>query len=63
MSRKHLYGAGAIALGLVGLYFLVRASKSKTPPAVPGTVTSGSQSVQIDTNVLSPTFGLPITLD
>lgn len=34
--------------------------RKKAPPAVAGTVTSGSKSATIDTNVLSPTFGLSI---
>lgn len=61
MKRKQLYVAGAVALGGLALYFLCRASKSSSPPAVAGTLTSGGQSLQIDDNVLSPGFGLPIS--
>lgn len=60
MTKKHLYVAGAIAAGLAALYFLIRAAKPSGPPAVAGDVTSGSASTTIDTNVLSPGFGLPI---
>lgn len=60
LKRKHLYIAGAVAAAGVAVYFLLRASKSSAPPAVPGTLTSGSASLTIDTNVLSPSFGLPI---
>lgn len=59
MKKKVLYViAGA---GVLYLIFRSRpAAAATSPPAVAGTVTSGSQSVVIDDNVLSPTFGLPL---
>jgi hypothetical protein len=57
MKRKLLY----LVAGAGILYLLwPRKAAAAAPPAVAGTVTSGSQSVVIDTNVLSPTFGLPV---
>jgi hypothetical protein len=42
------------------IWWRSRASAATAPAAVAGVVTSGSRSVVIDTNVLSPTFGLAI---
>lgn len=65
MKRKHFYAIGALVAAAVAVYLLTRASISaaaaSSPPAVAGTVTSGSGSLTIDSNVNSPTFGLPIT--
>ena len=60
MTRKHLYYAGAAAAAALLIYWLRRSSSKSAPPAVAGTVTSGSQSITIDDNVLSENFGLPI---
>lgn len=58
MRKTYLYVAGAVGVGVL-VWLLTR--KSSSPGAVAGTVTSGSQGLTIDTNVLSPTFGQPIT--
>jgi len=47
---------GLVVVLAVVAWLLLR----KKAPAVAGTVSSGSKSVTIDTNVLSPTFGLTI---
>ena len=62
VQRKHLYVAGAVAAGLLVVWWLRRGSSTSTskPPAVAGTITSGSQSLTIDTNVESETFGLVV---
>jgi len=59
MNRKTLWVVGISA----ALWLLLRSKKAAAaaPPAVAGDVESGSQSLTIDTNVLSPTFGLPIS--
>jgi len=62
MKRKYLWYAGAAAAAAALVYFLRRRSPP-APPAIAGTVTSGDQSTTIDTNVLSPGFGLPIKLN
>jgi len=62
MKRKRLY----VAIGAgVAVWLLLRkkAAAAAAPPVVAGDVISGSQSLIIDTNVLSPTFGLPINPD
>ena len=53
---KHL---GLVVVVAVVAWLLLRkkAAAAATPPAVAGTVTSGSKSLTIDTNVLSDTFG------
>lgn len=58
MSRKHWYIA--IGASAVLLLLLRKKAAAAAPPAVAGVVTSGGQSLAIDDNVLSPTFGLPI---
>lgn len=58
MKLKYLWYAAAAAGALLA-YWLRRPTTS-APPAVAGTVVSGNQTAVIDTNVLSPTFGLPI---
>jgi hypothetical protein len=63
MSRKHLYYAGAAAAAALLIYLLRRSSTPAAPPVVAGTVTSGSQSLTINDNVLSPDFGLPIIVN
>ena len=59
MKRKRLLVA--IGAGVVLYLLLRRKASAATAPAVAGVVSSGSQSVTIDTNVLSPTFGEPIS--
>jgi hypothetical protein len=61
VKRKYLYAAGVVVAGGVAIWWLRRPSTPAAAPAVAGTLTSGSQSTVIDTNVLSSTFGLPIT--
>jgi hypothetical protein len=58
-KRKYLYALAALGVGGLVIY-LLRRSSTPAPPAVPGTLSSGSASTTIDTNVLSPGFGLPI---
>ncbi len=64
MTTKTLviYGLGALVLIAIVAH-VAGAAQSSGPPAVAGEVTSGSQSTEIDTNVLSPTFGLPIHIN
>lgn len=63
VKRAYLYAGGAaVALGLLYWLWPKSAAGSSGPIAVAGTVTSGSQSVTIDDNVLSPTFGLVMPL-
>ena len=51
VPRKYLYAAGAaIAAGAVA-FLWSRSSAASSTNAVPGTVTSGSKTVVIDTNV------------
>lgn len=51
--------AALIASGVVALLVWWRSSAqaAAAPPVVAGVVSSGSRTVVIDTNVLSPTFG------
>lgn len=59
MSKKGVVIAAGVGVA-AWLLFRKKAVAAPAPPVVAGDVTSGAQSVTIDTNVLSPTFGLEI---
>lgn len=60
MNRRRLLLVVGISTTLYLLLRSKKAAAAAAPPAVAGEVDSGSQSATFNTNVLSPTFGLPI---
>lgn len=63
VPRKFIYAGGGGIVAAILAYICFRSSDADAAPlpaAVQGQITSGQKALTIDTNVLSPTFGLPI---